>query len=32
MFLFVALVVLGVGLFAYGIYFLLFKKNFGSND
>jgi hypothetical protein len=32
MFLFVALVVLGVGLFAYGIYFLFFKKNFGSND
>jgi hypothetical protein len=32
MFLFVALVVLGVGLFAYGIYFLFFKKDFGSND
>jgi hypothetical protein len=28
MFLFVGLVVLAVGLFAYGVYFLFFKKNF----
>ena len=32
MFLFIGLVVLGVGLFVYGVYFLFFKKNLGSDD
>jgi hypothetical protein len=32
MLLFITFVVLGVGLFVYGVWFLFFKKNLGSDD